>query len=119
MARTRAAAGASAAISAEETSAALTAKSRDRYQQLEGRVKKVGMTRASIAFHDDLTVDLLDQVEVDQHRGALFLRIFRLLFVIGQLQALSRSGPLVTIRALPWKRMQPARYGFSFRAGLR
>src|SRR4051812_6445131 len=39
---------------------------------------------SSIFFHDDGAVDLLDQIEVDQNRGALLVRVLGLLLTIGE-----------------------------------
>src|SRR5204863_9459524 len=47
----------------------------------------------SVLFHDDGAVDLLDQVERDDDRCALLVRVFRLLFVIGQVPGLVALWP--------------------------
>src|SRR5437667_51002 len=47
----------------------------------------------SVFFHDDGAVDLLDQVERDNDRRAFLVRVFRLLFVIGQVPGLVALRP--------------------------
>ena len=45
-----------------------------------------------IPLHDDGAVDLLDQVELDDDRRALLLRVLRLLFVVGQVPGFVALG---------------------------